>query len=58
MRSENKVSTSTSPLLLASLAVDTLEVVGINGLPGSVHVEEVDEEVVGQLAWTLSEDTG
>jgi len=59
LRTEDKVVAGGDPLLLARLAVDTLEELAViaSGLPGCVVVEQVDEEVVGQLTRTVGEDT-
>lgn len=58
MRSKDKIDASASPLLVAALAVNTLEQVTVaNRLPLGAHVEEVDEEVIGQDTRALGQDT-
>lgn len=58
VRAKNKVATSSGPLLVG-LAVDTLEDLGalVGRAPRDVRVKDVDEELVGQLARGLGEDT-
>lgn len=57
--SKDEISTSSSPLLGLGLAVGTGPKLTLRILlgPGGTGVEEVDEEVVGQLALLCGEDT-
>ncbi|CRK42947.1 hypothetical protein BN1708_008930 [Verticillium longisporum] len=56
--SENEIRTRGSPPLVASLAVATLKelLVAAGSLPCRADVEQVDKEVVGQLAGALGQD--
>lgn len=56
---QDQVDAGGSPLLLASLAVGTLEELGVwaSWLPDGAHVKEVDEEVVCQVTNAIGEDT-
>src|SRR5690606_16152709 len=56
MRPEDQVNAGGAPLQLVSLAVAALVGTVGNGMPLSVHGEQVDEEVVRQLADVLGED--
>src|SRR6202047_3161530 len=57
VRTEDQVNTGAGPLDRLRLAVAPLVlVIGASRLPLRAHVEEVDEEVVGQRFWLLRED--
>src|SRR5260221_4470091 len=57
VRTEDKVDTGASPLDLVGLPIAPLvDAIGAIGLPLRVHVEQVDEKVVGQHLWPLGED--
>lgn len=58
VRAKDEVDAGTGPLLGSGLAVGALEEVAVtDGLPDGAHVEEVDEEVVGEGAGAVGEDT-
>ena len=59
MVTEDQVNTGSRPLLGTSLAVETFKQLAViaSWLPDSVHIEQVDEEVVAQLARAGGEDT-
>lgn len=59
MRAKDEVNTGGGPLLLARLAIAALvdTRLGLDGLPDSVHVEEVGEEVAAQRARARGENT-
>ena len=57
VRAEDQVDARAGPLDRFGLAVAALvHAIGARGLPLRAHVEQVDEEVVGQLARRLGED--
>ncbi len=56
---KDQVHAGAGPFLLAGLAVAAFEQVFVfrNWLPGGAHIEQVDEEVIGQRTRTVGEDT-
>src|SRR5271155_3983907 len=57
VRTEDQVDTGASPLELVRFPVAPLvHAVGVRGLPLRAHIEQVDEEVVGQRLRLLGED--
>ena len=57
VRTKHEISTGCGLLDLATAAITDFKAVICNGMPAIVHVGQIDEKVIRQLTFTVSENT-